>query len=313
MTSIECHNCGRTVGDALPLCIPCSEALTRDLLAVPGLVADMTVTEVRQARMSRGKAIGKSSETALPYAADRTGAPRTLPLDALANAVGTWARDVAEAARLDIVALIDSSGLRVLTANQRGGPRSDPASLTVDGLYDFEVAAVWMAHDAQALRRHPAIDDLHDEITDVVASVRMAVDRLPELAYKGPCPSVADERLCGADLYVEKGQDWVKCRRCGSNHDVREINRAAREQIEDMLFTASELHDLLAELGSPVPKGTIWSWASRRQLQPRGWKRNGRITDHWICRSDPPVYRLGDVLELRAESGRCGASGGYDR
>ncbi|MCA1004778.1 hypothetical protein LCL87_03540 [Rhodococcus hoagii] len=142
----------------------------------------------------------------------------------------------------------------------------------------------------------------------------MAVDRLPELAYKGPCPALVDDarehavRHCGADLYAEKGQDWVKCRRCGSNHDVREINRAAREHVVDMLFTATELHGLLEELGSPVPKGTIWSWASRRQLHPRGWRRNGRITDHWIHRNDPPVYRLADVLEL-ANRPHCPPSG----
>ncbi|NKS62385.1 hypothetical protein GS493_05795 [Rhodococcus hoagii] len=257
---IECCNCGRVVGDALPLCVSCADGLVRDLLAVPGLVADMTVTEVRQARMSRSKAVGKSSETALPYAADRTGAPRALPLDQLAGTITTWARDLVQTTSFRLIDILDAPGLRVLTANQRGGRRSDPASLTVDGLHDFEVAAVWMAHDAQALRRHPAIDELHDEITDVVASVRMAVDRLPELAYKGACPAVVDEarerivRTCGADLYAEKGQDWVKCRRCGSNHDVREINRAAREHVEDMLFTASELHDLLDELGSPIPR-----------------------------------------------------------
>lgn len=311
MTAIECCNCGRVVGDALPLCASCADELTRDLFAVPGLVADMTVTEARQARMSRAGAVGgRSNEAPLPYAADRTGAPRSMPLDALACAIAGWARDIADTAGLDIAALLDAPGLRALTANQRGGPRSDPASLTVDGLLDFEVAAVWMAHDAQALRRHPAVDELHAEITDVVAHVRMAVDRLPELSYKGPCPGLWGDisgvlYQCGADLYAEKGQDWVKCRRCGSNHDVREINRIAMEHVEDMLFTASELHDLLAELGSPVPKGTLWSWASRRQLRPRGWKRNGRITDHWIHRNDPPVYRLGDVLRLR--DGRIGA------
>lgn len=69
-------------------------------------------------------------------------------------------------------------------------------------------------------------------------------------------------------------------------------------RMRDMNYTTTELATLLHELCIRIAQGTPYSWISRRQLRARGWKHNGRITDTWIHRNEPPVYRLGDVLEL---------------
>lgn len=73
--------------------------------------------------------------------------------------------------------------------------------------------------------------------------------------------------------------------------------------MNDMNYTATELSTLLHELGIRIARGTLYSWTSRPQLRARGWKHNGRITDTWIHRNDPPVYRLGDVLDLVNRTG----------
>ncbi|WP_064066964.1 hypothetical protein [Prescottella equi] len=65
---------------------------------------------------------------------------------------------------------------------------------------------------------------------------------------------------------------------------------------------------ILRALGDPVPKSTLYAWANdpkRRKLTVRGWRTpNGMVTPYWIRRSDPPVYRLGDVRRLAAVARR---------
>lgn len=67
---------------------------------------------------------------------------------------------------------------------------------------------------------------LYYAITDCSASVRRAVDRLPELAYRGPCEYTetnqnGDTRTCGTDFYVERGEDYVRCPRCNAMYAAR--------------------------------------------------------------------------------------------
>ncbi|MFC7447900.1 hypothetical protein [Rhodococcus daqingensis] len=68
MSAIDCTNCGRVVADGYELCTLCADKLCKELLAVPGLISDLTVTRARLDRMSRGRVGGKSSEAALPRA-----------------------------------------------------------------------------------------------------------------------------------------------------------------------------------------------------------------------------------------------------
>ncbi|EHK86397.1 hypothetical protein [Rhodococcus pyridinivorans] len=305
MTNASCHNCGRIVPDHFPLCDTCTATLTSDLLAVPSLIADMTVTLTRQARMSRGKTVGKSAETLLPYAADRNGNPRAFPLDAIVNAVGGWARSVADTLDVDLGDVLERRGLRQLAGNNRGGGRPDPAALTGEPLLPIELAAVWLACHHHDLRRYPYIDELYDEITDVVASARSAIDNQPGLVYKGPCSAVIEGGLCETDLYAERGEDWVRCRRCGAMHNVQILDDQALRNAEQMSFTVPDLVRVLAAYGEDVRANTIHVWANRRELRPRGWRTpDGQITDHWIRRSDQPVYRLGDVRVLIAQAER---------
>ncbi|WP_027500821.1 hypothetical protein [Rhodococcus sp. UNC363MFTsu5.1] len=308
MSAIDCHNCGRVVADGYELCTLCADALHRELLTVPGLVADLTVTRARLDRMSRGRVGGKSSETALPVRLDRfDGLPTQRSLNHLTLIVGTWARLAADHTGQadDLDAALDSRGLRQLVHNRRDG-RFDRAALATEGAYDVELAALWLACCGGDLRAVPDARAMHDEIADALASARRVVDRRPELAYRGQCSAIVAQPdstrgLCGADLYVEDGDGYLTCHLCGASHDVRTLTRDALGAIENRLFTIAELERVLRELGEPVPAGTMRSWLSRGQLRPRAWRQvDGSESEFWVRRSDPPLFRLSDVRGLRA-------------
>lgn len=310
--SADCFNCSRVVADDLPICPLCMDVFIRELKAVPGIVSDMTITRARLDRMTVGRHGGKSAETALPIRLDKFGKrPTQRPLDQITNEIGTWARDVATLTGEDLDAALASKGLRQLVHNHRHRNRQDPAALSMEAALDVELAAIWLTHYPDHIRMHPEIMEMFDGITDAIAGARKVIDRQPQLTYKGTCPhKMLDDELqpyeCGADLYVEKGEEYVSCPWCWTHHDVRKLDKGMLERIDDQRFTLAELFPLLRELGDPVPKSTLYAWANdrkRRKLDPKGWKQaDGTISDYWMRRPDPPVYRLGDVRDLIKKS-----------
>ncbi|MGV8874847.1 MAG: hypothetical protein ACOH2Q_20120 [Rhodococcus sp. (in: high G+C Gram-positive bacteria)] len=310
--AIACFHCGRPSGDGLPICTKCTEILVRTLQSVPGLVADMTITQSRLDRMSRGRVGGKSAETPLPISIDKHGElPMRRPYDLLENEISTWSRALSNHlghAREGILAALGTPGLRELTLNCMVGRRRDAAALSMRPVGLLEQTAVWLACHPHELRTHPAIDEMFDSLSDVVAIVNKAIDQLPELRYKGVCQYVeydqGRERRCKADLYAEKGEEWVQCPRCKASYAVAKLDRDILAQMREMNYTAVELMSLLRELGTRVPKSTLYRWINERKLPPRGWMREGRIIQRWIHRDDPAVYRLGDVLDLATRTER---------
>ncbi|MBM4577210.1 hypothetical protein GS892_26050 [Rhodococcus hoagii] len=305
--NVDCHNCGRVVADGLELCALCADSLRRELLQVPGLVSDMTITRARLDRMSRGRVGGKSAETALPVRLDKFDQrPTQRALEHLTNTLTTWARAVADHAGLaeDLGAAILSPGLRQLTHNIRS-KRRDPAALSIEPAHIAELVAVWLADYAGDLRATPSADELYLDVTDAIASARRVVDRRGEVSFKGRCRQAVHnedggEAICGTDLYAEPGEEYVNCRNCWTQYDVRSIDRQALVEVEERLFTIAELERLLRELGDPVPAGTLRSWHSRGQLIPLAWRQSdGAESSVWIRRTDPPLFRLGDVRDLR--------------
>ncbi|UJC77956.1 hypothetical protein D4768_09775 [Rhodococcus erythropolis] len=304
----DCHNCGRTVADDFDLCHDCMATLVKNLESVPGLVSDILITRSRQDRMSSNLARGKSAETALPIRLDQYDQrPTQRPFDALTNELVTWARDLDALIGGELDAALDSRGLRDIVHRHRHSRRPDPASLSQDGALDAELAAIWLSLYANDLRRHPAVAELFDGIEDAIARCRKAIDRLPELSYKGPCPHVGydEERqpfTCSADLYVERGEDYVSCPRCWTHHRVRDLEREIMDKMGEQLFTAADIERLTREMfeGEFIPAATVRQWRHREIIEPRAWKQaDGTMSRYWIRRSDPPMYRLQDVLDAR--------------
>ncbi|WP_064066963.1 hypothetical protein [Prescottella equi] len=240
--TLDCTNCGRVVADGLELCTLCADSLHRELLEIPGLVSDMTITRARLDRMSRGRVGGKSAETALPVRLDKFDQrPTQRPLDYLTLVVGTWARVAADQTGQfhELHVALDSPGLRQLAHNNRRG-RLDRAALSTEPALDVELAAVWLAGCAGSLRAVPDAGVMHDEITDALAYVRRAIDQQPQLTYRGQC---------GALVGDEHGV-YSACGPTCTSRRVRRTSRARRALRRTMFATSSTGRSIARTTGS---------------------------------------------------------------
>lgn len=328
--TIECPACMRPTPSGWFLCVACADRLVAELLAVPGLLAEWTITRAGLARVSAGRYGGRSAETALPVQSIARDLPEWEEQDAvgaalrgdrarerLDNAVGGWARLVAEELGVEIP--IGARGLAVLAVNARVGRLDAPPVVEVvrwlesvpigpprqrarivrrggDALAEpatpIEQAAIWLACHTAALRTHGAAGEALADITGATEAIRRVIDRT-ERRYRGSCPH------CSAELRAGLGESYVRCRGCHAQYDVAEIEATARESATERNYSAGELLRVLPELGVPVSRTTLYRWIRDRKLTERGWMdRARRITDTKRNPTDTAVYRCGDALEL---------------
>lgn len=154
-------------------------------------------------------------------------------------------------------------------------------ALPADTLTDM---AAWLLPLSGWLRHTPYAAEAAADIIDAVARARRAVDRPAERTYVGPCE-------CGADVYARPGTPIATCRDCGTEWGVAEQHEWLRAAAEDQLMTAAEIARATSRPSALVSASTIRSWAAR-----------GRITAHGSDLHGRPTYRLGDALDLLAQS-----------
>ncbi|GAB4582607.1 hypothetical protein Ntsu_04390 [Nocardia sp. IFM 10818] len=311
---ITCARCERPVKDGLTLCVSCGNDLCSALLAVPELLLEIAITRAGLGRTTSERTIGRPAEPPLPVQSvaqlRKEGEPEhevgaellgDRALAALGHAVITWARAVAE--DLGVSPHVNGAWLVHITEQHRGSPPRDGATLPLVRLGAVEQAAVWLAQHREILRAHEAGLDMLYDITEALDRLRAAIDRRPEKRYLGPCPN------CRTELRAEPGESWVRCRACREQYEIARIEADARAVAEDRLYTLAELVPVLDALGAPVPKRTLYWWASERKIEPRGWmNRDGRITDHRRNDADKAVYRTRDALRLAGKQTERGGS-----
>ncbi|PKW15946.1 hypothetical protein A8926_3728 [Saccharopolyspora spinosa] len=177
----------------------------------------------------------------------------------MANTVSTWAREV----------------------HERNPHLLPPAGSTA-------AAVAWLVGLPNLLALHPAADELHDEITSVVARVRQVIDRPPDRIYAGPCDAQVEGERCTDHLYARPGSHTARCATCGTEHDVDERRRWMIDYAADLRVTATvALGWTRLLLDKTIPRGTWDSWVSRGRIVPHGTDASGR-----------PVFRFGDVRDL---------------
>lgn len=255
-----CPVCGAQQAEGL-LCHTCTTALERDLGDVTALVAELDVTLSKQARIGGGGAGGLARErTPIDVGAMQAA-------DNLGNVLTTWARDV------------NPSPLRATL----GDDKSSRAS-----------ASILLLH-IPAIRRHPAVVELVDEITDAVRQARRAVDRPADRIYLGQCmveTPDADGRqvTCLAELYARPNATEVVCRVCGVEHEVGERRAWLLQRARDMIVTVREASLYLGEVGGiKVSQSSIRGDLHRGRLAYRPGVVHG--------------IRLGDLLEVVLDEG----------
>lgn len=154
--------------DAGLVCSACCDRLERDLADVGDLIAELDATLARQARIGSGGRAGLASEMN-PW---QQGA--SITLSTLTNTLTTWARDVCD-------------------SEWHAAPSAHPA----------QAAAGYLLLSITEIRRHPAADELVDEISYAVSVARRQVDRTARRFPVGPCPEQDED---GADC---PGEVWA--------------------------------------------------------------------------------------------------------
>lgn len=155
---------------------------------------------------------------------------------------------------------------------------------TADALRYIAANTAWLAHHLEA-------GQAFDELEYVCKLVDTAIDSRPPHVYAGPCD------VCRKDMYAEQGAEVVVCRLCNLSYPMAERQEHLLRLVADQLDTASNISAAVTELGENVTPDVIRKWAERGRLIAKGHDHRGR-----------PMYRVGDVLELRKTMRRRVAS-----
>lgn len=253
MTAV-CPVCEREQGEGL-LCHACTSMLEYELGDVPAIVAELDITLSRQARIGGGGKGGKGG--AHEKTPVNLGALRAA--DDLANTLTTWARDVCG-------------------EYAAGGADRNPSV----------VAAHMLLSEMPMIRKHPAVDELVDEITDTIRQARHAVDRPADRQFLGPCYGEHEGVTCEADLTASPGARVARCKVCGHEVDVAERRAWLLNETKDRLFTVKEAAQMMGDVGHiRVTEASI-----------RGYIHRKRIAYHAAT-----MIRLGDLLAVVLDDG----------
>lgn len=260
-----CFHCGRAVADGAELCHSCTGKLVRELREVPGLVDELLTTYSRQDRIGSGG----GSEQPVSW---KEQAPDAVWV--LGNVLVAWARELAELHEITFGIGFWDYGSWTENITVLAPP--------VAALHSLRFAARWLDRHSGSLRTLPDAGQAHDEITDAIANARHAIDRLPALAYRGPCS------VCDASLYAVPHAQVVRCRDCGTEHDGPLRRAWLLEQARGHNRRAAEIsRDLPGLLGRDLSVHTLRHWVRHGQLLARGYDRQGH-----------QLFNIGEVIDL---------------
>lgn len=197
-------------------CHSCCSRLERDLGDVASIVADLEISISKQDRLGTSPGGSGLARERMPI-----GIGAMQAADNLTNVLTTWARDVL--------------GLQQVQAPTSGSPA--------------RVASRLLLMHIPAIRRHPAVDELADQIHDAISQARRAVDRPADRIYLGQCYFEDEGVTCYEELYASAGASSVTCKVCSMTHPVAERRAWLLQRAEDMLFTPAEAAKFIGEVG----------------------------------------------------------------
>lgn len=253
-----CPLCGCEQSEGL-LCHAETTLLERELGDVAAIVAELDTTLSKQARIGNGGTSGLARERT-PIAVGAMD-----PIWVLGNVLTTWIRDI--------------------TGDEwRPGLGANPAT----------AAAAHLLMEIPAIRRHPAVDELVDEITDAIRLARRTVDRPADKVYLGQClvetPDDEGRQVtCLAEVYARPGAHEVTCKVCGVCHEVAERRAWLLQRAEDMLFTVQQAAQMVGDVGRiRVTEAAIRGYIHRKRI---AYRPGGKL------------IRLGDLMAVVLDEG----------
>jgi hypothetical protein len=270
------------------LCSSCCDRLERDLGDVASIVADLDVTLSRQAKIGSAGKSGKGwAREKLPI---HMGAVEAA--DVLANTLTTWARDVTEkpaectCGHENLPAHFHMTPCAIKVAHLARISLDRPLVTNPS-----HAGARILLSSIPAIRRHPAVVELVDEISDAIRQARHAVDRPADRVYFGACYSETpdeDGRLitCVEEIWASPAATEVTCRVCSVEWSIAERRAWLLKRAEDMLVTVAYASTYLGEIG----RITV------TQDRIRGYIRREKIA--YRAPVEARRFRLGDLLAV---------------
>lgn len=267
------------------LCSNCTDRLEHDLGDIVAIVAELDVTISKQARIGSGGKGGLARER-MPL---NVGAMQVA--DDLQNTLTTWARDVGGEWQPDqdrlVVARAKAQPFVGPFHRQCPHPSCDRMRVV---LIDpappmLTQVAAYLLSNIEVIRKHAAVDELADEITEAIRRARQVVDRPADRQYLGTCLAEFEGVTCTEEVWARPGAKEVTCRVCGVCHEVAERRAWLLKRAEDMLCTVKEASSYLGEVGDiRVTEASI-----------RGYLHRGKRLAY---RPGTNLIRLGDLLAV---------------
>lgn len=273
--------CGRPAGSSA-ICSDCSHKLQTALGDISSYWRDLDTVKARQTRYG-GSGGGRGGEKPLPVDVRFLGIweDGSMLQEQVLNTVGTWGRLVMEE-RPEITGPTHDTCLHVSCSVLRRSrkPRNDVAAY-----------CRYLLGHADWIRTQHWAPEILDELTDAAGQLRRMVDRPAEKWFAGPCD------VCKRDLYAKTGAAVVECKECQLTYDVQERRGWLLDQINDQLFTATEIARAVSWLGSdPLTPERIRTWAARKRITSHG---TTLVKGRWM-----PTYRVSEVTLLLAQDSR---------
>lgn len=176
----------------------------------------------------------------------------------------------------------------------------------------------WLAHHVNVAAGREDAGDLYNAIIELTGDpdkashqgrLVRAINR-KDRVFAGPCPTEVgydDEGApveCAVPLWADGGQEEAFCPRCKTEVNVAE-NQARAKKSRDLL-TEVELLKTLDILDEHVPRVTLYDWIKRRRVHVHGYLHQGSVVPDKIRNSDPRVFSLDQVRDLRRQESQEG-------
>jgi hypothetical protein len=167
--------------------------------------------------------------------------------------------------------------------------------------------ARYIAERVLLIRHHcPDAHRLHASLLEYARDAWRIINR-PDDICCGPCPNMIQDKTeivdastrsvvrtitcvkpCGTLLYAEEGSSGVQCPRCHAHHNVEQLRDGLKAYVTDMLFTRSDLVNLMeTRLNDRIPQPTFTKLLRDGRLRPRKYE------------GDVPMFTYDDVVAAR--------------
>lgn len=279
----ECQRCDAKAHNAF-LCGRCETHLHRLLADLPWWLERLTETALGQTRMAdnggrrsaRRRDLDGEAELAacielLPHGEeDLDKARKAREKAALAHALATGGIN-ARASEL-LAEIADSLGywMRVLCEHRGIIPPQLGVSPTLGGM-----RARWLADNVKAIAASEDAGDVAMDIENHMEDLLRVINRPMRWWALGDCPGWIDkapdreEGPCGSALRVPENTTEVRCRKCGTTHNVQLLLLARKHEAEGTPKTRRELvrYNRELPLEFQVPPRTLRQWLNTGLLQ----------------------------------------------